>query len=323
MTVHAGLDIGYSSTKAYYDNGYFREPSIVGTYEDWFAVEGNRRVIELDGVRYLFGKDAIDQSQIVERREDRAWIKSDMYRRLMEYAVGFIAMNSIYTEPEIFVVSGLPLAYFQKDAPYLKNLLVGSHRCIIDGEEISSTVKEAIIVPQPFGTLLDYALNDDGGILTDRARGKIGVIDIGGKTTNILSVSDLSEQSREATSVGVGGWTAVKKLRDFLVNGYPEIDDRVSNIEKVLVNKSFVYFGEKMDVSSVVSDVTKSIADQIKADISQRWGSAAQFEKILISGGGAHMIGSSIEKVLPQSFIVDDPIFSNVKGFYKFAKRSS
>lgn len=321
--IEVGLDIGYSSTKAVYDGGRFRVPSIVGTFEEWFAVNAKRQVVELAGEKYLVGEDAIDQSQIVERREDRAWIKSEMYERLLKYALINTAQMSKIATTSMFVVSGLPMAYFTKDAEYLKSLIIGEHRGVIDGLEAIVTVNDARIVPQPFGALLNYALTDEGGIIPENATGRVGVIDVGGKTTNILSVNDLAEQSREATSVSVGGWTVVRKLRDYLVDKYPEIDDRASNVERILVDKNFVYFGDRIDVAEIISSVTDNIAGQIKAELSQRWGSASQFEKILISGGGAHLISDSLIEVLPQAFMVSEPVFANAKGFYKFAKRSS
>lgn len=321
--IRLGLDIGYSSIKAVYDDGRFRIPSIVGTYEDWFTVNTTRQVVELDGKKYLVGSDAIDQSQIVERREDRAWIKSDMYSRLLNYSLLNVAFAGGFQTASMHVVSGLPMAYFNKDAEYLKSIIVGVHSGGISGDNITVTVDDARIVPQPFGALLNYALSDIGGIIPENASGRVGVIDIGGKTTNILSVNDLAEQSREATSVGVGGWTVTRKLREILISLYPEIDDRISNMERVLVDKSFIYFGKKIDATEEINSVTESIAGQIKAEISQKWGSASQFEKILISGGGAHLISESLIEMLPQAFMVSEPVFANANGFYKFAKRSS
>jgi plasmid segregation protein ParM len=320
--ISIGLDVGYSSTKAVHESGKFKVPSIVGTFENFFAVNSDREIVTIDGENFLVGQEAVNQSQIVERREDRKWIRSDVYRRLMEYALTKCVQDAS-KNGNVVLVSGLPLAYFDQDADTLKALILGEHRCKINNVESVFEVKEARIIPQPFGTLLNYALTDEGGIIPERAIGRLGVIDIGGKTTNILSVGDLKEYSREATSKNIGGWTAVRKLTDYLVTEYPDIDDRASNVERILVDKHFTYFGEEIDVSEAVDAVSSSIASQIEAEISQRWGSAAQFEKILITGGGSYLIGKAIEEILPQAFLVGDPVFANAKGFYKFAKRNS
>lgn len=320
--IKIGLDLGYSSTKVVAEGKTFKIPSIVGSYEDFFTVGGEKEVFEVDGKRYLVGNQAIDQSHIVERREDRAWIKSNMYKVLMQYALVKSMQSSRLSSQSALVVSGLPLSYFSKDSAYLKSLLSGEIRGTLNGVESIFTVAQATVVPQPFGALLDYALNDDGGIIVDRAKGRTGVIDVGGKTTNILSVSDLSELSREATSVNVGGWTAVRRLTDYLRDKYSDIDDRASNMEKILNTKEFIYFGERVSVGDFVDSVSADIANQIKSEISQRWGSASQFERIIVSGGGAYLVGDALKEILPQAFISDNPVFTNAKGFFKFAKRS-
>ena len=76
--ISIGLDIGYSSTKARYKGGSFKIPSIVGTNEEWFSVTEEKEKVVIGGEQLLVGQSAIDQSQIVQRREDRGWINTLM-----------------------------------------------------------------------------------------------------------------------------------------------------------------------------------------------------------------------------------------------------
>jgi len=321
MTISVGVDIGYSSMKVNYKGGSFRIPSIVGTNEEWFSVSDEKEKVEINGERLLVGQSAIDQSQIVQRREDRMWIKTPMYKNLLTYALVRAYQSVNATENELCVVSGLPMAFFNRDAETLKSIIFGDHTAKIKGRESTVGVRNVRIVPQPFGTVLDYALNDDGGIVSDRAEMRIGVIDVGGKTTNILSVEKLAELSREATSVNVGGWTVVKAFTDVLQSEYPDIDDRASMIEKILVNKNFIYYGERIDAVDLITPITTRAAEQISAEITQRWGSGAQFEKVLVTGGGARLVGEALLDMLPQAEVVSDPISANARGFWKFANR--
>lgn len=316
-----GLDIGYSSTKARYKGGSFKIPSIVGTNEEWFSVTDEKEKVEIDGESLLVGQSAINQSQIVQRREDRGWINTSMYKQLLTYSLVRAYQSVGDGDSELCVVSGLPMAFFNRDAETLKSIVLGEHRAKIKGKESTVYARNVRIVPQPFGTLLDYTLTDDGGIIPERANKRIGVIDVGGKTTNILSVDKMAELSREATSVNVGGWTIVKSLTDVLQSEYPEIDDRASAIEKILVDKSFIYYGERIDATDLVIPITSHAAKQISAEISQRWGSGSQFETILVTGGGARLVGQSIVDILPQAIVVNDPVTSNASGFWKFANR--
>ena len=119
----------------------------------------------------------------------------------------------------------------------------------------------------------------------------------------------------------MGGWTLVRHLTDVLLEKYPDMDHRSSHMEKILTDKSFTYYGKKIDVSDIVVDASMIVSKQIEAEISQRWGSASQFDKILVSGGGANVVGSFLEDAFPQAVVANDNVFSNAKGFHKFAKR--
>ncbi len=319
--ISAGLDIGYSSTKVRHSGGSFRVPSIIGTNEEWFSMDAKKETVEIYGEKLLVGKAAIDQSQIVQRREDRGWINTTMYKQLMTYALVRACNESGGQDTDICVVSGLPMAFFNRDADTLKGLLIGLHSATINDVEVAVNVRQARVVPQPYGTLLNYALTEEGGLIGDRADKRIGVIDVGGKTTNILSVDKMAEMSREATSVNVGGWTIVKSLTDYIQAEYPDADDRASVIEEIVVSKDFVYYGERINITDIIKGITEQAAKQISAEITQRWGSGAQFEKILVTGGGAELVGEAVVEILPQAEIVADPVLSNAQGFYKFANR--
>ena len=86
--MNIGLDVGYSAVKAY--GGTDRKvsfPSVVGTPDRArFSVNGSNGDILLDvpgDGRWLVGDGAVAQSRFLDRREDRNWIESDAYRRLM------------------------------------------------------------------------------------------------------------------------------------------------------------------------------------------------------------------------------------------------
>jgi hypothetical protein len=64
------------------------------------------------------------------------------------------------------------------------------------------------VIPQPFGGLLAKALDDRRNVAgKDLATGNVSVTDLGGKTTNLLSVSRLPEIGRETANVNVGPGT--------------------------------------------------------------------------------------------------------------------
>jgi hypothetical protein len=101
---------------------------------------------------WLVGDRAISQSPFVDRREDRGWIRSDAYYRLV--MAGFTELTSA-TSVDLVVVTGLPVAFYSKDKNTLRDLLPGQHRATRAGRRGQLLkVTDCRASPQPFGCLL-------------------------------------------------------------------------------------------------------------------------------------------------------------------------
>lgn len=327
-TINIGLDIGYSSTKCKFPMGMFRVLSVIGSpnYSEFGISSASENVITTKDGTFLVGDTAVAHSRNVFRREDRNWIESDTYYALMVYAIARALRGCEGTEYEtssVNVVTGLPISYFSNDSKKLIDVMKqngGLHEYeLSDGVKRTLFIDKVRVVPQPFGTIFSFAIDDNGNIIPEVAGGRTGVIDIGGKTTNILSTIDMSEKTREATSVNVGGWDATRMLRDYIVQKYPDIEMRDQELEQIMMTNTIMYYGEQYDLTDIVQSVANSIASQIKSEITQRWGSVASFDRIFITGGGANLIGEQLAKDMPQSSIVKNPVLANSGGYYKYA----
>lgn len=62
------------------------------------------------------------------------------------------------------------------------------------------------------------------------ATGVVGVIGVGGKTPNLLSVNRLSETSRETSSVSVGAWSVARAVRAYIADHCPDLDMRTLHV---------------------------------------------------------------------------------------------
>ncbi|KAA3660666.1 MAG: hypothetical protein DWQ04_18795 [Chloroflexi bacterium] len=166
------------------------------------------------------------------------------------------------------------------------------------------------------------ALDDNGRIMNnDIAHGNIGVIDIGGKTTNLLSVRRLAEIARETSSVNLGAWDVVRQAREFLAVECPELDLRDHEIVEAISQRQVRYFGEPVDLSPIVEAAIAPMAEQVIAQASQLWNSGARLDAVLVTGGGAHLFGAYLQEYFRHAYVVDDPVFANVVGYYRFAQR--
>jgi plasmid segregation protein ParM len=184
-------------------------------------------------------------------------------------------------------------------------------------------VSDCRVIPQPFGALLAATLDGKGRIVDrELATGAVGVIDVGGKTTNLLSVNRLSEIGRETASVNVGAWEAVRGLREFLNLRYPGLDElRDHQIIDAVIARQVKYYGEPVDLAGAIDDVLEPLADQVLAEASQLWNGGATLDAILVGGGGAHLLGPYVCHHFRHARVVEDPVYANAVGFYRFAQR--
>lgn len=324
----AGIDLGYNAVKAVGDKARCAFPSAVGTPDRArFSLKGNGAgaiagaIVLLEPEHVLVGEEAVTQSRFLTRREDRRWIESGEW-----YSLFLAALTELTpaTVADVALVTGLPVAFYDdKDAVAAR--LVGEHRPQREGRRAQVLrVTQARVIPQPFGSLLAAVLDDRGGIADQTlAKSAVGIIDVGGKTCNLLSVNRLSEIGRETASVNVGGWDLVRGVRQWLSQHYPGLDDlRDHALAGAIQARELRYYGEPVsDFPAVVEAQAADLAGQVIAEASHLWNGGATLDAVLVTGGGALLLGEAIRKHWKHARIVSDPVNANAIGYWKLAKR--
>lgn len=321
--MNIGLDIGYSRVKAVGDNSRADFASIVGTPDRArFSLNGASEGLILEApYQVLVGDVATVQSRHVTRREDRDWIESETY-----HALALAAMTELTTatHAELTIVSGLPVQFFERDKGKLRDRLLGEHKVNRANRRGQSfTVSKAVVIPQGFGALCAVCLDDKGALVrADLANGKVGLVDVGGKTTNLLSVNRLAEVGRETASVNAGAWDVVRAVQRHLADHCPDLELRDHEIIAAIQERQVKYFGEPVDLGDVIDEAIAPLADEVIAQATQLWNGAAGLDVILIAGGGAHLVGAHVRRHFQHAHVIDgDPVYSNALGYWRFAQR--
>ena len=319
--MNVGLDVGYSAVKAVAGDRRVTFPSVVGTPDKArFSLDGHTSIILTYPDHVQVGQGAVTQSRFLQRREDRHWVESAEW-----YALALASLTELTTAKavELRIVTGLPVAFYA-DRQVVRDRLLGDHRVQREGRHAQTLkVVDCRVIPQPFGTLLAACLDSKGRIVDrDLATGAVGVIDVGGKTTNLLSVNRLSEISRETASVNVGAWDVVRAVREYLADRYPGLEDlRPHQVVEAVINRQVRYYGEPVDLSGVVEDILEPLAEQVLAEATQLWNGGATLDAVLVGGGGALLLGPYIRRHFRHARVVEEPVFANALGFWRFAQR--
>lgn len=319
--MNVGLDVGYSATKAISDDQRRASfPSVVGTPDKArFSLNESDSIILTLPNRVQVGAAAVAQSRFLHRREDRGWIESDEWYSLFLAAITELTPA---TRVSLRIVTGLPVAFYA-DRGIVRDRLLGAHRAQREGRSAQmAKVVEVRVIPQPFGTLLAACLDSRGRIADERlAQGAVGVIDVGGKTTNLLSVNRMSEIGRETASVNAGAWEAVRGLRAWLDAECPDLELRDHKVIDAIIARQVRYYGEPVDLAGAVDNLLEPLANQVIAEATQLWNGAAGLDAILVSGGGALLLGPYIKRHFRHARVISEPIFANALGYWRFAQR--
>jgi plasmid segregation protein ParM len=319
--MNAGLDIGYSHTKAISGDRRIVFPSVAGTPDRArFSLNTTTSIVLVEPEPVQVGEGAVQQSRFLHRREDRHWIDGDEW-----YSLFLAALTELTTakRADLRIVTGLPVAFYH-DRQGVRDRLLGSHRVQREGQHAQTfQVIDCRIIPQPFGALLAVCLDDRGRIIAqDLATGAVGVVDVGGKTTNLLSVNRLAEIGRETASVPVGAWEAVRGLRTHFDEKYPGLDElRDHEIIDAIIARQVKYYGNPVDLAGLVDGILEPLADQVLAEATQLWNGGATLDAILVSGGGALLLGPYIKRHFRHARVIEEPVFANALGFWRFAER--
>ncbi len=321
-----GFDGGFYSTKAISGErvAHFESFAVRPT-ESLFSLNGHQTIIVAsEQGRYLCGAEAVKKAQTGARKESAAWIETPEYLSLFRAALSELTEA---TQATINLVTGLPLADYQRDRGLLRDQLLGTHQFVREGRRGQSlTVETVRIVPQAWGAVLTLLLDDKGYIVEpDLAKQKVGVLDIGGHTVNYLSVDGLSDIPSETQGTERGTWTVVRVVREYLERDHPGLA-RMSDhdvMEAVVAGRTYDA-GEVVDLRPITEPITDDIGQEIVDTATQYWGAgAATFRRIIVCGGGAHLWGDHIKRAFRQAVVLDEPEFANARGFYRFAVNQS
>ncbi len=314
-----GIDVGYGYTKVVTDvNGMILpllSPSIVGVYEDGIVVDGlktsERDGVTVNGQRFLIGESARRHaSRLLDGRHE-GWIDSIAYRALLMHALSTAACNAV----NLTVVTGLPVNFYRTGKDKLINLV----REIVEKYCLNLTVK---VIPQPLGSFFNLLFDEAGRVADgDLASGKVGVLDVGFYTTDLITVSELELVERQIDSFENGVSTALTSIAKDIEAAYGLRPD-IHKTEEAVKQGYIKAFGVQKDIGQAVEQRFGELARDIEGKAKTIWKNAADIDKVLLTGGGAKQLKGHLN-LYRHAVVINDAQFANARGYYKFGRRLS
>lgn len=327
-----GIDVGFGFTKAYNGKNSVIFKSIIGEATDiqFHSVLGDDSStsnlhISLDDKSYFLGSYAELQSNIREFTLDQEKLLENFFKILAVTAAGLCTD----TPAPIQIVTGLPVGYLKRDSKRLKEIITGVHLLTFhhpDGKDVIKKIHidKIHVIPQPIGSIFNLIFDEQGRIIDKALAGqKLGVVDIGFKTTDFSIFDHLRYIERGSSTMDTG----ISKCFSVIAGKLRQesnINVELFRMFKFIEAGMIKIKGKEYNISNLKKRVYTHAAAAIVSDLNRLWENDWDIDSIILSGGGsvelAEYLMSGIEgNIIPIPKAIDAR-FNNVQGYCKFGR---
>jgi plasmid segregation protein ParM len=326
------VDVGFGHVKGLSNDGaQVNFPSVIGEFRPTILNTNSDNVtlqrhfaIEYNNERRFIGETALKQSIPLATVDRERTIRDEGIMLLMAALSQLVPGYS----SSIRLVVGLPVAHYDSMKNQYIEAVRGKHLIkILDpvGQELglkSISVEDVQVLPQPVGTYFHWLFNGSDVIDNHESDDKIGIIDIGYNTVDIVRVQDgdtISYLSDSFQGLGIYG-AFYSFARE--INRLFGIELKPEEIEPIFRNDSLKINGQFRSIEPYKKSVLEETAGQIISRIKSLWHDRQIIDRIIITGGGACLLGKYLTPEFGEiSHVIDNPVFANVFGYIEFGKR--
>jgi plasmid segregation protein ParM len=320
-----GLDIGYGFVKVTDGEYGYAFPSVVGNghtktiYRTSLQVEriNDLRVV-IDNQLYFVGKAALRHSRFAIRD------LSDMRTQNEDLKVLFLSALSFFCQDKqnrFKVVTGMPPGrmYLADD---LINRFAREYTVSIYGnrayQETTIRVDDLEVVPQPVGTYWAQTL-DLQGREKRTFEGRVGIIDIGFRTTDLAAIEDGEFIPSNSYTIPVGISATYTDIGEQIISNYG-LDRESFALDESVIKGMITVSGRPIDITAIRNEAFQQLANKLLIEVTSKW-RVLDFDRLLLSGGGGQALSTYLLSHLPQAELVPNPSTANSRGYLSWANR--
>lgn len=261
--------------------------------------------VEVEGRTFWVGNTALLQGrdEMVGGLDDK-WVTGQKHEALLKAALKRVAAAGVELRGQTIVV-GLPSRGFAQSR------LVYQARA----KEVAPQC-EIRVVPQSMGPYYNMLFDDAGDEQKGVASKSVAVIEVGQFTTDLARV-DATVPIESALDSTDGMRVAAEALIRSVLREH-QITLGLAEATAALVAGSIKNFGKTTDISALVQEAVKPVAERIADKVVQVFGSDLRtVDEIVVAGGGAPLLRAPLLQRLPSAKIAEDPRFAVARGFLR------
>jgi plasmid segregation protein ParM len=286
---------------------------------------------ETDGEHFTTTDSGALSSYVETRQAD--YQTSAMNRVLVQHAL----LRAGFGGQELAISAGLPVSDYYRGEfknetlidTKVANLKVPVSALQAGVEPV--TIKSVEVRAEGVMAYFDLLLQADGSINEDferlSRRRPLAVIDLGGKTVNIVVVTEGEQKGiyqQRTGSALIGALEFRDNVADsirarFNLQGTPPAD----YVEESIMTGVYEIHGREEDVSELVNHAKVAFASRITSEITRKIGAGDDLAGMVFAGGGVSLLGGEEwAKTVYQGRVLvpEQPVFANARGMYKSAK---
>lgn len=325
--VYAGVDDGNSYINVCLSTGeQISIPSTAKAGEDnQIAVIGAKRSIYK--YRTSQGIYSVGNVKSKDSTQFNDYPISALNRSLVYHA---LAQTSLPDAHEVSIASGLPLGWYYKGGRMNRDLVSKKTQNLLMNDAVSLSenrivpkVIDHIVTSEAISAWLDIVLvrGDDGTLYMDPdlASQSFGIIDLGGRTTDIAVIDSGNIDFDRSQTSDLGILTAKEKIAQRVqdeLGHYPN----EGQIESALATGKIKLYGDHVNIETIINEELKSNVSRVEAIAMKTIKSSGDIDRMIFVGGSLGYFKPYIQNWYPNQEIADDPGFANARGMAKFAE---
>lgn len=315
-----GVDDGYADTKLALPNGVLlKVPSRAkaGIHGRAFgagadSLDGG---YETDGQVYSF-MDAQDG----EGTQFDGYQFSPLNRVIVHHALRAAGLGG----KTVKIATGLPVGDYYSGVDGKANMALIEKKTLNMRTAIKTMSGEAcadigsnFVFAEGVAAYIDYAI-DEKGVITQNIGAPAAVVDIGGRTTDCVTVlPGFKFDDHRSGTANIGVLDLYKRIERLAAAKFNVPNVPMSEIAKSISTGIITLWNKPHDVKDIVAVSKKEVCDQIQREVLRRIGGAHDFEKVIFVGGGA-VVFNGIQDAYPNADMPEQPEFANARGLLKY-----
>ncbi|MGE5676177.1 MAG: hypothetical protein ACM3XM_20240 [Mycobacterium leprae] len=323
-----GIDLGYGFVKATDGKEGYVFPSVVGDGAAQQLLRTGAQTIDpteelrvgIGNKVYYVGNLAIRQSRMAYRSLSVTREEGDDLLVLMLSALSLFCHEPLVS---FSVVTGLPPGRMHLSEQFIR-LVKGDHRVIrytaAGPEELTLRIERVTVVPQPLGTYWSQVLSGRGNAKDEplMLESKIGLIDIGFKTTDLVTVEAGEYVPEQSRTIPIGLATAYGAIANRLLNEYG-IERENHALDEAIIRGEISIAGRRVDISALRDNALAQLATKVLVEVRSTW-QVNEYDSLWVTGGGGQALERYLVPQFSQGRLIADAMTANSRGYLAWAR---